>query len=147
MLKKILVLNGPNLNLLGQRETTIYGTHTLAEINSQIDYLGKALDLELDFFQSNHEGELIDQIHQALNKFQGIIINGGALSHYSYALADAISAVKLPTVEVHISNIYKREEFRHNSVLASVVIGQISGLGIFGYKAAIYFFADYFQKG
>lgn len=144
MMKKILVLNGPNLNLLSLREPNIYGNKTLEQLNSELTDLAKNNNLSLSFFQSNHEGQLIDKIHSAITEYDGIIINGGAFTHYSYALADAILAVKLPTVEVHISNIYQREGFRHHSVLAPVVIGQISGLGAFSYKAAICFFADYF---
>lgn len=146
MVKKILVLHGPNLNLLGRREPTIYGSITLEELNLELAEAVKSDNLSLSFFQSNHEGELIDKIHSAIGEYDGIIINAGAFTHYSYALADAILAVKLPTVEVHISNIYQREQFRHHSVLAPVVIGQISGLGIFSYKAAIYFFVDYFSS-
>lgn len=145
MMKKILVLHGPNLNLLGLREPNIYGNNTLEDLNSELAQLAKSNSLDINFFQSNHEGELIDKIHSSISEYDGIIINGGAFTHYSYALADAILAVKLPTVEVHISNIYQREQFRHYSVLAPVVIGQISGLGVFSYKAAIYFFADYFK--
>lgn len=145
MMKKILVLHGPNLNLLGLREPNIYGSNTLEDLNSELALVAENNNLNISFFQSNHEGELIDKIHSSTAEYDGIIINGGAYTHYSYALADAILAVKIPTVEVHISNIYQREQFRHHSVLAPVVIGQISGLGVFSYKAAIYFFADYFR--
>jgi len=145
MMKKILVLHGPNLNLLGLREPNIYGSSTLEALNSELAELAKSNNLNISFFQSNHEGELIDKLHSAISQYDGIIINGGAFTHYSYAIADAIMAIKLPTVEVHISNIYQREQFRHHSVLAPVVIGQISGLGVFSYKAAIYFFVDYFN--
>jgi len=143
-MKKILVINGPNLNLLGKREPKIYGTTTLENINQRMEENAAFHHLALTFFQSNHEGEIIDHIHQAMGKYDGLIINPGAFTHYSYAIADAIAAVSIPTVEVHISNIYKREPFRQHSVIASTAIGQISGLGVFGYFAAISFFADYF---
>lgn len=145
-MKKILVINGPNLNLLGKREPHIYGTTTIEDVNQQMEELAGEKDFELTFFQSNHEGEIIDQIHEAREKFDGIIINPGAFTHYSYAIADAVSAVSIPTIEVHISNIYKREAFRQHSVIAGVAVGQISGLGIFGYLAAVSYFADYFAS-
>lgn len=143
MTRKLLVINGPNLNMLGKRESNIYGSTTLADLYLRMEEQADLFNIGLDFFQSNHEGELIDQIHNS-DSYDGIIINAGALTHYSYALADAISAVQKPTIEVHISNIYKREEFRHHSVIAPVVIGQISGLGFFGYIAGINYFAYHF---
>lgn len=146
MNRKILVLNGPNLNLLGKREPTIYGATSLEELNQQLELIAKEFNLELNFYQSNHEGDIIDQLHQTVEKYAGIIINPGAFTHYSYAISDAILAINIPTVEVHISNIYKREAFRHHSVIASASIGQISGLGMFGYIAAVYFFADFFKN-
>ena len=145
-MKKILVINGPNLNLLGKREPHIYGTTTIEDVNQQMEELAGEKDLKLTFFQSNHEGKIIDQIHEARERFDGIIINPGAFTHYSYAIADAVSAVSIPTIEVHISNIYKREAFRQHSVIAGVAVGQISGLGIFGYLAAVSYFADYFAS-
>lgn len=144
--KKILVLQGPNLNLLGKREPEIYGTTTLEDIHQEMIEAANNYSIELEFFQSNHEGELIDKIHNAFEKCAGIIINPGAFTHYSYAISDAISAVQIPTVEIHISNIYNREQFRQKSVVAPVCIGQISGLGIFGYIAAINFFANYLKS-
>lgn len=136
---KIRVLNGPNLNLLGLREPGIYGNNTLKDIENILIDEAKILNFELDFFQSNHEGELVDSIHRAYeNGFDGLIINPGALTHYSYAIRDAISAVKLPTIEVHLSNIHAREEFRSKSVIAPVCTGQISGLGADSYLAALY---------
>lgn len=135
---KVLVLHGPNLNLLGQREPEIYGKETLDQINEEIEALASQLGLEVGFFQSNHEGQLIDHIHQALGVYKWIILNPGALTHYSYALRDAISGVGIPTIEVHLSNIYKREEFRACSVLAPVCQGQISGFGATSYLLALY---------
>ena len=128
-MKKILVLHGPNINLTGVREPDTYGRMTLEDINQYI--LGRAhqLGLECDIFQSNHEGALIDKIHEALNGYDGIVINAGAYTHYSYAIRDAISSVKKPCVEVHMSNIHAREPFRHESVIAPVCVGQICGFG------------------
>ena len=134
---RILILNGPNLNLLGKREPNIYGSMTLEEINLKISKEIETLGVELEFFQSNHEGELIDKIHSALNCFEALVINPGAFTHYSYAIRDAIAGVNLPTVEVHLSNIHTREDFRHRSVIASVTKGQIVGLGYYGYILAI----------
>ncbi len=125
----ILVLHGPNLNLLGQREPGIYGSLTLAEIDRLLEVAALKLQAKIFPLQSNHEGVLVDTIHGALEKHQGILINAGAYTHTSVALRDAIAAVNLPTVEVHLSNIYRREEFRHHSYIAPVAIGQISGFG------------------
>ena len=129
----VLVLHGPNLNLLGLREPGIYGATTLAQIDTQLIELGKSLNTTVQSFQSNHEGALVDAIHTARDRYQGIVINAGAYTHTSIAIRDAISAVQIPTVEVHLSNIYKREEFRHHSYLASIVVGQISGFGANSY--------------
>lgn len=134
---KILVLHGPNLNLLGEREPAVYGHLTLEEINERLYRRARRLGVELEIFQSNHEGELIDRLHAARGQAQAIIINAGALTHYSLALRDAVKAVGLPTIEVHLSNIYAREAFRRRSVLAPVVTGQISGLGALGYLLAL----------
>ncbi|MBK1987472.1 type II 3-dehydroquinate dehydratase [Sphaerospermopsis aphanizomenoides BCCUSP55] len=138
----ILVLHGPNLNLLGQREPGIYGSLTLGEINRLLAAEGLRLQAKVTTLQSNHEGVLLDAIHGALGQHQGIIINAGAYTHTSVALRDAIAAVNLPTVEVHLSNIYRREDFRHHSYIAPVVIGQISGFGVqsylLGLQALIY---------
>lgn len=129
----ILVLHGPNLNLLGQREPGIYGSLTLAEINHLLATEGLKLQVKVFPVQSNHEGVLVDTIHEALGTHQGILINAGAYTHTSVALRDAIAGVNLPTVEVHLSNIYRREDFRHHSYIAPVVIGQISGFGVQSY--------------
>lgn len=125
----ILALHGPNLNLLGQREPGIYGALTLAEINRLLEEEGFKLQAKVFSVQSNHEGILVDTIHAALGEHHGILINAGAYTHTSVALRDAIAAVNLPTVEVHLSNIYRREDFRHHSYIAPVAIGQISGFG------------------
>ncbi len=129
----VVVLHGPNLNLLGLREPEIYGATTLERIDARLIELGKSLNAAVQSFQSNHEGALVDAIHAARDRHQGIVINAGAYTHTSVAIRDAISAVQIPTVEVHLSNIYKREEFRHHSYLASIVVGQISGFGANSY--------------
>ncbi|MDR0800464.1 MAG: type II 3-dehydroquinate dehydratase [Endomicrobium sp.] len=136
-MKKILVLNGPNINMLGIREPAIYGNITLADIEKNLASLAKELKVEVEFFQSNHEGEIVDKIQNSLNKICGIIINPAAFTHTSIAIRDALSSIFVPTIEVHISNIYAREEFRHKSYIAAVAIGQIAGLGIDGYLFAL----------
>lgn len=141
----LLVLNGPNLNLLGLREPGIYGSLTLENINESLQRLGNKLDVSLSFFQSNHEGALVDSIHSAYDNYQGIIINAGAYTHTSVAIRDAIAAVAIPTVEVHLSNIYKREEFRHHSYIAPVVIGQISGFGHHSYELGLSALVKYLE--
>ncbi|MGM0501820.1 MAG: type II 3-dehydroquinate dehydratase [Bacillota bacterium] len=133
----ILVLHGPNLNLLGQREPEVYGTTTLEDVNQQLIEQAAELEVELETFQSNSEGELVDQIQRGLEEVEGIIINPAAFTHYSIALRDALAALEVPIIEVHISNVYQREEFRHKSVTAPVVTGQISGLGVEGYYLAL----------
>jgi 3-dehydroquinate dehydratase-2 len=131
--KRVLVLHGPNLNLLGQRDSAIYGPHILADINLALESLARELGLDLRIVQSNHEGGLVDEIQRALGQEDGILINAAGYAHTSIALRDAISTVGLPAVEVHLSNIHAREEFRHYSMLAAVCRGQISGLGMDSY--------------
>ena len=134
---RILVLNGPNLNILGTREPHIYGATTLADIEAAMVAQAQPHNAEIIFFQSNHEGALIDVIQTHQSTVDGIIINPGAFTHYSYALRDALSAVSVPIIEVHISNVYKREAFRHHSVIAPIATGQIAGLGWQGYLLAL----------
>lgn len=135
---KILCLNGPNLNRLGKREPSVYGTESLTDIENSLIQYGKQYQVNISCFQSNHEGQLIDWIHEAEdNNVEGIILNPGAYTHTSYAIRDAIASITIPVIEVHISNIHKREAFRHLSVIAAVCVGQISGLGSFGYQLAL----------
>jgi 3-dehydroquinate dehydratase-2 len=131
--KKILVLNGPNLNLLGKRQPEIYGKATLAEIEQKVRALAQELRVEVDFRQSNSEGELVTWIQQAAGKFGAILINPAAYTHTSLAMRDAISAVGIPVIEIHLSNIHKREPFRHHSFIAEVAVGQIVGFGLQSY--------------
>lgn len=140
---KIMVINGPNLDFLGIREPGVYGTQTYSDLENKIETHAEDMGIETVVMQSNSEGDIIDYIHYARSNYDGIIINPGAYTHYSYAIADALSAVSLPTVEVHISNIHKREEFRHKSVTAPQCIGQICGLGFSGYTLAMDFLIGY----
>lgn len=133
----ILVINGPNLNLLGTREPGVYGSDTLQEIQSEIIAETKALNIDVEFYQSNHEGGIIDALHNAMGDADGVVLNAGAYTHYSYAIRDAIKAIKIPVVEVHMSNVDSREEFRHVSVIAPVCKGSIAGFGKFSYILGI----------
>jgi 3-dehydroquinate dehydratase-2 len=142
----ILVLHGPNLNLLGRREPGIYGAVTLAEINSRLEQEGEQLSCTIFALQSNHEGILVDAIHDALGKYQGILINAGAYTHTSIAIRDALAGVAIPTVEVHLSNIYQREAFRHHSFIAPIAVGQISGFGADSYYLGLQALVHHLRK-
>jgi 3-dehydroquinate dehydratase-2 len=138
---KILVINGPNLNLLGKREPAIYGTTTLTDIENRLKK--RFPNVQFEFFQSNHEGALIDQLQKVIDgSFDGVVINPGAYSHYSYAIRDAIGALKTPVVEVHISNVHAREEFRRHSVITPVCKGVVAGFGDMGYELAVKFLVE-----
>ncbi|MEF9988872.1 MAG: type II 3-dehydroquinate dehydratase [Christensenella sp.] len=143
-MKKIIIINGPNLNLLGKRETTVYGDECLESIEKEIKNYCDGMKILCEFYQSNHEGDIIEKIHEVMDNYDGCIINAGAYTHYSYAIRDAIASVRKPFVEVHMSNIYKREEFRHKSVLAEVCMGQISGFGKNSYVLAVKAISDCF---
>ncbi|MCS7301464.1 MAG: type II 3-dehydroquinate dehydratase [Fimbriimonadales bacterium] len=145
-MRKVLLLNGPNLNLLGEREPAIYGSETLERIVERAREYAHALGLELRHVQSNHEGALIDALHEARSWAAGVILNAGAYTHTSVALRDAISAVGLPTIEVHLSNIYAREPFRHTSLIAPVCVGSISGFGADSYLLAVQAMAWLLQR-
>jgi 3-dehydroquinate dehydratase-2 len=140
-LPRVLVLHGPNLNMLGQREPQIYGHTTLADIDAMLVALGRDLGVTVDTFQSNHEGELVSRIQAARGQYAAVLINGGAYTHTSVAILDALLAVDIPVIEVHLSNLYKREEFRHHSYIARAAIGQICGFGadsyLLGLRAAV----------
>tara|TARA_Y100000588_G_C13924415_1_gene782928 strand:+ start:285 stop:734 length:450 start_codon:yes stop_codon:yes gene_type:complete len=146
MSKKILVINGPNLNMLGKRKAEHYGTLTLEGIEQILSQEAVEAGLEVVFFQSNHEGQIIDKLHESMNLFDGIIMNPGAFTHYSIAIRDAVEAIQLPVIEVHLSNIHAREAFRHKSVIAPVCIGQIAGLKDYGYIAALHAMKNYMEK-
>ena len=133
----IAVIHGPNLNLLGTREPGVYGAATLADVESQLEKVAARIDVTLQFMQSNHEGQIVDAIQAAASSAQGIVINPGALTHYSIAVRDAVAGVGLPTVEVHLSNVHAREAFRHTSVIAPVCLGQIAGFGPDSYRLGL----------
>lgn len=143
---KILVIHGPNLNLLGTREVDIYGKTTIDDINKELKKTAKEAGVDIDIEQSNHEGEIVDLIGAAKNKYGAILINPAAYTHTSVAIRDAISATAIPTVEVHLTNIYAREEFRHTSLVAPVAIGQVSGFGINSYVLGLKAAADLAKK-
>ncbi|NEN87393.1 type II 3-dehydroquinate dehydratase [Paenibacillus elgii] len=145
-MKHILLLNGPNLNMLGIREPGVYGSLSLQAITDKLTKLAEELGVGLECYQSNHEGDLIDRIHAAYGQKSGILFNPGAFTHYSYAIRDAISAVGIPTVEVHISNIHKREAFRHVSVIAPVAVGQIAGFGANSYELGLRALVQYIDS-
>jgi len=136
-LPTVFVLNGPNLNLLGVREPSVYGRDTLADIEARCQVRAKALDLDIDFRQTNHEGQLVDWIQEARQAADGIVLNAGALTHTSVAVLDALSAAALPVIEVHLSNIFRREAFRHHSYVSLAASGVICGLGAHGYELAL----------
>ncbi|MFA5074056.1 MAG: type II 3-dehydroquinate dehydratase [Nitrospirota bacterium] len=133
----ILIVHGPNLNLLGKREPDIYGSDTLDDINNRLAELAKDLGVQVSFFQSNHEGELVQKIQDAMGVYHALVINPGAYTHTSVALRDAIAAAGIPTVETHLSNIYRREEFRRHSFLSDIAVGQVTGFGINSYLLAL----------
>ena len=142
----VQVIHGPNLNMLGKREPDVYGRETLSDINNSLISIGQRFDVHVDAFQSNHEGSIVDKIQEIVDSHHGLIINPGAYTHTSIAIRDALLLLSIPVVEVHLSNIYKRESFRHHSMLAGVVTGQISGLGINGYMLALDFLVHRFQS-
>lgn len=146
---KFLVLNGPNLNMTGTRKTNIYGAETLDDINNELREYGKNHGVEMEFYQSNHEGDIIDVIQKSKDEYDGVVINAGAYTHYSYAIHDAIEAVSdyIPYVEVHMSDIHKREEFRHISVITDVCVKQICGLGKGSYVKGIDTLLEVLNKG
>ena len=136
-MKKVLIINGPNLNLVGIRETGIYGRESMDDINRAVVQRAEELALHVDIRQSNHEGVIIDWLHEARGEVGGLVINAGAFTHYSHAIRDAIASIQIPCIEVHLSNIYTREEFRHHSVIAPVAVGQICGFGKDSYLLAL----------
>ncbi|MFW6021899.1 MAG: type II 3-dehydroquinate dehydratase [Halanaerobiaceae bacterium] len=146
-MRRIAVIHGPNLNMLGTREPDVYGLNSLGEVNENIKKHASSLKVEVEIFQSNHEGEIVDFIQEGRDIYDGIVINPGGLTHYSIVLRDALVSVKLPVVEVHISNIHQREEFRHRSVIAPIAIGQITGLGTAGYLHALEAVVNIIKKG
>ncbi|MGN0018488.1 MAG: type II 3-dehydroquinate dehydratase [Candidatus Gastranaerophilaceae bacterium] len=143
---KILVLNGPNLNLLGKREPEKYGNTTLKDIQNSLEIFANKNNFEIEFYQSNHEGDIIDKIQQSENIFDGIVLNAGGYTHTSVSIRDAIASVNVPVVEIHLTNIHAREEFRHNSLISPVCIGQICGFGTYSYELGIHALINKLQK-
>ena len=143
---KILVLNGPNLNLLGKREPEKYGNTTLKDIQTSLEIFANKNNFEIEFYQSNHEGDIIDKIQQSENIFDGIVLNAGGYTHTSVSIRDAIASVNVPVVEIHLTNIHAREEFRHNSLISPVCIGQICGFGTYSYELGIHALINKLQK-
>ncbi|MTV49348.1 type II 3-dehydroquinate dehydratase [Heliobacillus mobilis] len=143
---RILLLNGPNLNLLGRREPHLYGATTLVQIEEMVQTLGQGWGWEVECFQSNHEGALIDRIHDAFGQVDLIVFNPGAYTHTSIALRDALTGVAIPVIEIHLSNIHAREEFRHRSLIAPIAVGQICGFGADGYRLAMEAARHYLQR-
>jgi len=146
-MSKIFVLHGPNLNLLGRREPHIYGSLTLAEIDQRLVQAGAALGVEVRSYQSNHEGSLIDALHEAAGWADGVILNPGGYTHTSVALRDAVSAIGIPVIEVHLSNVYAREEFRHRSLISPVCKGKITGFGWYSYHLALLALVELLDQG
>ncbi len=136
-MRKILVIHGPNLNMLGKREPDLYGSESLGEINERLETSAKSFGIELEIFQSNHEGRLVDKIQTALSGYAAVVINPAAFTHTSVAIRDALLLLDVPIIEIHLSNIYKREPFRHKSLIADIATGQISGFGAHGYLLAL----------
>lgn len=145
-MKKVAVIHGPNLNMLGLREPEIYGTTNLEMVNNDIREKAEELNLNIEIMQSNHEGEIVDFLHQNYEDLAGVVINPGGLTHTSVVLRDALASVRLPVIEVHISNIHRREEFRKKSITAEAAVGQITGLGVYGYLLALEGLKDLFRK-
>ncbi len=145
-MQKVAVIHGPNLNMLGLREPEIYGTTNLKMLNEDLKEKADELKLEIDIMQSNHEGEIVDYLHQNYEVLAGVVINPGGLTHTSVVLRDALASVRLPVIEVHISNIHRREEFRKKSITAEAAVGQITGLGVYGYSLALDGLADILKK-
>ena len=141
-MKKVLIINGPNLNLLGKRETEIYDIKSFEEIYKELKRFAEKNKIELSYYQSNVEGDIINKMHESMGNIDYIVLNAGALTHYSYSLFDAIKAIKIPTIEVHISNIFAREQWREKSVISPAVLGVISGLGPIVYKLALIFISE-----
>ncbi len=145
-MNSVLVIHGPNLNLLGTREPEIYGSQTLSDINQQLQQSAQSRGIQLDTFQSNHEGAIVEEIHRARGKYNAIIINPAAFTHTSVAIRDALAGVDIPFVEVHLSNVHQREAFRHHSFFSDLAVGVICGLGAYGYEAALDFWVQKFKK-